>query len=387
MTDPTTADGPIPVFVDGLIYQLQAVGGISRYLDELVSGLASRHEVEPTLLLPDSPLGGVPDSVATRNRSPIPWLQRWGRLSDRVGKQINRQQDKWLAKSVDAVPGAVFFSPYYATLPLKNTPTVVTVYDLIYEKFPELFSADSDERFRVQRRDCMRQAERVIAISETTRQDIVELCGIAPNKIDVIHLGVDAPAWRRDASGDRRDWSDRFRVHRPYVCFVGSRGGYKNFDLVIQAFAAWNDSVDLVVAGAPWTDAEQEGLRQAGIADRTHLMVHPSGRDLAMMYGGCLAFIYPSLYEGFGLPPLEAMACGAPVVAAMAGSIPEVVGEAAEHFDPHDAKDLVRALNRACEPTRSAELRQCGQSRLANFRWESTVDQTVKTFQHALRRE
>jgi len=225
------------------------------------------------------------------------------------------------------------------------------------------------------KRDAVLAADAVLCISESTRRDLLDVLPVPAERVVVTHLagGVDAAAAGPPVGG------------APYLLHVGSRAaGYKNFDRLVTAFArlaARERDLVLRVVGLPLDARERRLLDDAGVAARVvHEGVVADAR-LAALYRDAVALVYPSLYEGFGIPPLEAAACGGVVAASRVASLPEVMGEDAAWFDPADVDDMEAVLARvvADAPYRAA-LAARGPARAARFSWRRTVDATVAVY-------
>ena len=254
-----------------------------------------------------------------------------------------------------------------------RSPVAVTVLDMIHERYPEQFPPE--DRTSERKRHWVDAADLVFTISQRTKDDLVSVFSVPDEKVVAVHPGVSplAPAGPFDASrfGD-------------YLLYVGERGiGYKNFDGLVQAMARSEVArgCNLVCfGGRPATAAERALLSGVGLLERT-TMVNGGDAELAALYAGARALVYPSKYEGFGFPPLEAMAAGCPVACARAGSLPEVAGDAALLFDPDDVDDIAAALDRivADEGLRS-RLLASGAARARTFTWERAAHGTVEAY-------
>ncbi len=280
----------------------------------------------------------------------------------------------WLGVNPDIV-----HETYYAIRPVgRARRRVVTVYDMIYELFPEQFR---DARYWIAaKRAAVDRADHVICISENTRQDLVRLYGVDPARTSVVHLGhsltVEANSAKVQSSGCR-----------PSLLYVGHRGGRKNFKTLLQAYGSspiLREFELIAFGGDPLLPDERKEIRRLGITDRVRFE-SGSDRELAECYQAATAFIYPSLYEGFGLPPLEAMSHGCPVVCSNAGSIPEVVGDAGVYFDPDNPEELRTALERvATTETLQADLRTRGYARIAEFSWDKCAAETAQIYREIM---
>ncbi|KJY41115.1 hypothetical protein VR41_13955 [Streptomyces sp. NRRL B-1568] len=259
---------------------------------------------------------------------------------------------------------------YYSAEALGRRPHVCTFYDLIHHKYPGQFPNDTTAE---RQRHWARRADRIIAISHATARDLVSLLGVAEKKISVIHLGVRVPPARTQRRADS------------YVLYVGNRGGYKNWRLVVEALRdpQLRDLRLVCSGGGPATREEQALLEGRRMTARVTFTA-ADDVTLSRYYRGALGLVYPSLYEGFGLPPLEAMAEGVPVVAARAASIPEVVGDAALLFDPREVDDLVQALRQLLDASIREGLERRGPERARMFSWESTARKTADVYRSLL---
>ncbi len=376
------------LFVDGEIYGLQTAGGINRYFDELLPRIAAATGEPACLMVPRAAPQAGPDRGATRaRRFPLSGRRGYHRLPAALQGVGRAWEDRRWVRRIDAAPRAVFHPSLFATLPLTRTPTVVTVYDMIQERFRDLFHDPGHDRFLARKKRCVTGAARVLAISEATKADVCDLYALPPERVTVTPLAADNAYWQAHATpAAAAGFRDRCGLPEPYLLFVGARAGYKNFDRLAEAFARWKnrDALMLAVVGGPWTPEEDALLDRLRIRDRVTHCGRVDNDELAGAYAGAAAFVYPSRYEGFGLPPLEAMACGAPVAASAAGSIPEVVGDAAELFDPEDVDAIAAALTRVVEPARAEALRAAGRRRIGAFSWDRTAGLTLAAYRRAL---
>jgi glycosyltransferase involved in cell wall biosynthesis len=253
----------------------------------------------------------------------------------------------------------------------KNTKIVITVLDMVHEKFIESMG---NKKFSAIKANSIRRADHIICISEHTKKDLIEILNIDPQKISVVYLGY--------TIDDNRLANTNPILHSPYILYVGIKDQlYKNFDRLLQAYASSKDlqsNFKLVCFGPqPFTTKELDMMKAIGVdIDR---FCHYSGDDtiLANLYTHAAAFVYPSLYEGFGIPPLEAMSFNCPVVCSNVSSIPEVVGNAGEYFDPYSVENMKEAMEKVLF---SSDVRQDliskGQERVKLFSWEKCARET-----------
>lgn len=261
-----------------------------------------------------------------------------------------------------------------------KTPLVITVHDMMHELFAKDFPASdpSSERKRI----FARRADRIIAISECTKNDLVKIFNINPDKIDVIHHGN---------SLKLPPHADSIELNLPehYVLYVGGRNGYKNFTRFAKAFAilATQDSqIRMICAGGgAFSPSELEMLHQLGIAEKCEQR-WVSDTELAVMYNRSKAFVYPSEYEGFGLPILEAFECGAPVLCSRASCFPEVAGKGALYFNPQDIEEMAVTMQQTITSKFQQEsLQQAGKLRIQDFSWKKTAEKTLATYLNAMK--
>jgi glycosyltransferase involved in cell wall biosynthesis len=309
-----------------------------------------------------------------------------GTVGQSLRRLFERANARVLERRVGRLRDAVFHSTYYTWL-RSPMPQVATVYDLNHELFPEMFHGVYGAWIREHFRDYVRHATRVIAISQQTKADLVRLHGIDPSRISVVHLAVNRKAFWPDANGDAMQSPLRpERGSTRYVLYVGARGHYKNFRRLVEAFAGLpkDSHLHLVCAGGPWNREEEKHLRETGAAPRVRLVVHPSLPALRKLYSRSAAFVCPSLGEGFGLPLLEAMACGTMVLASDIPVFREVAGDAAVYFDPLDVDRIRKAIERCLDPVARREHVRRGEDQLGEYSWEKCAEQTHAVHEMAL---
>ena len=286
----------------------------------------------------------------------------------------------------------VLHSPHYNAPLLHRRKLVVTIHDLIHITDPT-FKRTLAARFyaRPILNLVARRADRIIADSEFTKQQIVEHLAISPAKVTVIYLGVDkhfCPQNRRQAFLRA---SSLLGLGRPYILFVGNLKPHKNVRTLIQAFSQTcvRRDVDhqLVILGDDpiWKASLVRECEKLGIRERVLFAPQVPYEDLPWVYAGAEILVMPSLIEGFGLPVLEAMACGTPVVCSRAASLPEVAGDAAEYFEPTRLDDLAAALERVLGSSELQETLRCeGLARVKLFSWRECARQTLEVYRKLL---
>jgi glycosyltransferase involved in cell wall biosynthesis len=240
----------------------------------------------------------------------------------------------------------------------------------------------------------LRRAAAIIAVSENTRRDVTRLMGIPAEKIVVIHEGVNPAYHGAIAAGEVARVRQKYHLPARYLLFLGTLEPRKNIGVLLEAYHALlarDDSVPrLVVAGRKgWLfEPVFQKVEALGLGERVSFTDWVPEADTPALVAGAEVFVYPSLYEGFGLPPLEAMACGTPVITSTASSLPEVVGDGGLLVDPHDAAGLAQALERLlADDALRADLRGRALARARQFTWEAAARQTLAVYAQVLSAE
>jgi glycosyltransferase involved in cell wall biosynthesis len=263
---------------------------------------------------------------------------------------------------------------------------VITVHDLSFLFYPQGFRALNRSYLQLLTRLSARRARRVIAVSHSTKRDLVQHYRLLPDKVDVIHNGVDAsfrplPADQVAAFRTRAGLPDRF------VLFVGTLEPRKNVARLIEAYAQLPKERPplMLVGGRGWLyDDIFARVEALDLSDEVRFVGYVPAEDLPCWYNAAELFVYPSLYEGFGLPPLEAMACGTAVITSTASSLPEVVGEAGLLVDPAEPAALAMAMEQILSDRELREtVRAAGRVRAQGFSWKETARCTVDSYQRA----
>jgi glycosyltransferase involved in cell wall biosynthesis len=320
----------------------------------------------------------------------------WGELLPAVTVPVNASSRvQWVLGEQTLLPilaaraGVELVHSLASTAPLWGRfRRVVTVHDLIYARFPDAHAGLRDKGMRVLVPGAARRAHRVIADSQSTRDDLVQLLGIDPSRIDVVPLGLGAV--ERVAPLPEREVRARFELgERPVVLSVSAKRPHKNLLALITALARLSPAERpmLVLPGYP-TAHEVElrtHARALEVGGDVRFPAWVSAEELEGLWSIARAFVFPSLYEGFGLPVLEAMARGVPVACSDASSLPEVAGDAALLFDPHDDAAIAEALRRLlADEALRLRLRTLGVARAQQFSWEQTARLTLASYARAM---
>ena len=278
----------------------------------------------------------------------------------------------------------------YVGPPCHRGALVMTIHDLAFLRIPQAFPRLQSIRLRWQVRANARRAAVVITDSEHSKRDIRDAYGIAEDRIDVIPLAADPALTPRPDAGALEAVRRKFGITHRYVLSVGRLTARKNLLGLLRAFERVRpglaEPAQLVIAGPRdfQADALDREIAASACAPDILRVGAVSGDDLPVLLSGATVFAYPSLFEGFGLPPLEAMACGVPVICSNTTSLPEVVGDAAVTFDPSRTDDVAEALRRVlADPALRADLVVRGPARAARFSWRTTAELTLAAYRRA----
>jgi glycosyltransferase involved in cell wall biosynthesis len=370
------------VSFDTQIFCAQKVGGISRYFSSLANQMSLMPDVQPSIVAPlhiNAYLERLPPGLVHGR-----CMRGAGRASSlmRVASILACSLVQYVARP------DIVHRTYYYPVPraARGVRTVITVYDMIHEKFPQDFS--SRDPIRLWKAKAVSRADHVICISQQTRRDLLSALDIREDRVSVVYLSHDS---LQELLSDEPVAAFRHRLlgaDVPYLLYVGSRTPYKNFTGLLAAYAAspWlRDNLHLLCfGGGPFSAEEQALLAQAGVLAKVH-QVDGTDALLANCYRRAALFVYPSLYEGFGLPPLEAMSLGCAVACSDTSSIPEVVGDAAVTFDPRDTGAIRFALERVLgSADLLAGLVARGAIRCKLFSWKRCAQETVELYRRTL---
>ncbi len=352
--------------------------GVHQYIYHLLRHLGPDDDgLRYTVLLGE---GELPPDVA------LPTLQsRWptGRASVRVAWEQLVQP--WTLRRIEAdlVHGPVFIAPFIAPC-----PAVVTIHDLSFIRFPAMFRPANRLYLTLMARLSARRARRLIAVSAHAAAETVQLLGVPPERIDVVYHGVD-PVFRPLPDDEVAAFRQRQGAPERFVLFLGTLEPRKNLIRLLEAFARiYNAKIKLVLAGGKgWLyDELFARVEDLGLEEAVIFPGYVDAKDLPLWYNAATVVAYPSLYEGFGLPVLEAQACGTPVLTSNVSSLPEAAGDAALKVDPYDVDALAEGLNRMLtDASLRRELRERGLAHARQFSWTRTAQETARVYRRALK--
>lgn len=284
-------------------------------------------------------------------------------------------------------PDLWHFTNYVA--PPANKPFVLTVFDLTFMEYPEFVEPKNLAFLEKWVPDSLERATRIITISESTRDGLVEHFKVPSHKIDVTHLAAEEVYTREVPDDEIGRVKDKYGIEGGYFLAVGTLEPRKNLKNLLLAVASMRRELTqplVVVGGQGWLfDETQELIGKLGLAGRVIFTNYVPAAELPALYQGATAFVFPSLYEGFGIPVLEAMSSGTPVISSNTSSLPEVGGTAAIYFDPNDPKGLKHALQRVLSDEKLRQrLSLAGREQAAEFSWAKTAQHTLGVYERAL---
>lgn len=349
---------------------MQKYGGISRYFYEIISRIARMPDVNASLFQGFHINNYRFEKERSHFRSFFgvsgPRIPKTGKVLTAVNQSLFR---RFAARNAPDVYHTTYYEDPVRALRAKR---VVTVHDMIHEIFPADFPGR--DRTAEHKRIAVERADQIIAVSESTKRDLIRILHTPPEKIRVIYHG----------NSLRSSGGEDVPVTGPYVLFVGSRSIYKNFDRLIQAFARSErmkrDFQLVCFGGPPFRSQDLQRVEELRLHGRV-LQLSGSDATLATLYKHALFFVYPSLYEGFGLPILEAMYYGCPVLCSNNSSLPEVAGDAARLFNPEVVECITDAMEDiAYNSEKRLALAERGPKQEAKFSWDRCAQETAATY-------
>ncbi len=369
----------VVVDIQAAIAQRAGVGRYTKCLVENLGALAGTDEVR--LFYFDFKGRGTPFPTPGTSQKAARWCP--GRIVQKAWKTIAWPPFDWFAGPAD-----VYHFPNFIRPPLTRGRSVVTVHDLSFLRHPETTEARNLRYLTAQIRNTVERADAVIADSAFSAREAQELLHVPADKTFPIHLGLGTEL-KRPAADVMAAARCVLRLDRPYLLMVGTLEPRKNIPFLVEVFERLGDfDGDLVIAGMRGWKFEPILARMAASsrADRIRHLDYVTDEQLPALYAGAEALVFPSLYEGFGFPPLEAMACGTPVVSSRGGSLPEVLGEAAEYVEGFRAEEWAAAVSRILgDGARRGELVSRGQAQAARYTWVETARKTWDVYRRVAR--
>lgn len=364
------------ILYDHQIFTIQGYGGVSRYFYELLREFNKINDIKTKISLIFSNNHYISDNKIINHLNFFPEKEFKGKrrlmnISNKLVSKVNLKKQNF----------DLFHPTYYDVYFLNyigKKPFVLTVYDMIHEKFKSMFP--EEDKTTQYKKLLVEKAAKIIAISEITKNDLIDIFNVEQGKIEVIYLGN---------SMSPKSVKISFEMPKYYILFIGFRGGYKNFDTFLESVAELlkknRDLFIICAGGGKFSSSEIMKLEKLDIKKQV-LQFHLDDNTLAYLYKNAILFVFPSIYEGFGIPILEAFACECPVVCSNISSLPEVAGDAAEYFNPYEKNSIKSIIERVIN---SVEIRNKlidkGKKRLENFSWKQTALKTKKIYEDILK--
>ena len=358
---------------DYQIFSQQSYGGISRYYSRLTTELLKLEQNVSIFagVHRNNYLSNLPNGVV-KGRKLAKYPPKTAKLFQRVNHYLTEYQIKlWHPQ--------VIHETYYSNFSYSSNcaPRIVTAYDTIHELFTKEFN--KNDLITQRKITTFNRADHIISISHNTKKDLIEFFGIPSEKISVIHLASNI--FSHNALN-----SIFHNSSKPFLLYVGPRAGYKNFNCFLEAVSQSQkliDELDIVAfGGGILSSAEQAIIHSLGFKNGQVRQIGGGDSVLASLYQEAIAFVYPSLYEGFGIPPLEAMAHQCAVISSNSSSMPEVIGSAAEYFDPEKPDSIKVAIeNVVFSPGRIEDLKVRGLERIKDFSWQKCAQETLSVYE------
>lgn len=370
------------ILYDHQIFNMQRYGGISRYFYELMIGInkvSSHGAYLPSIYSNNQYIvnSSCYEKEPLLNKLNFPYKRQ---LVKKISKGNAAITERLMMNSDYDIFHPTYYDNYFLDR-ISNKPFVLTVYDMIHEIFPEYYPVN--DKTRQQKKQLINKASRIIAISNNTKNDIVKYCDVDESLIDVIYLGSSLERNDNIKNNAASSTPDR------YILFTGNRNNYKNFKRFIEAVTPLllkDNGLHVVAAGAyKFTKQEIAFFQSQHIERQVHHVPFKTNQSLSQLYSKALAFVFPSLYEGFGIPILESFTCGCPTILSNTSSLSEVALDAAYYFDPLSKESIRNSVEKVIYDEKlREELIDKGNSRMHSFSWEKMARETIETYQKVL---
>jgi glycosyltransferase involved in cell wall biosynthesis len=364
----------VDVFFDHVIFSRQEIGGISRYIVQLIKEF-SKNDVSAKVI---TPLHSNRLLRSLGSKDVKGCDLQWPSFYRYKGFFLTLNHTLSPLITPNNIPH-VIHETYYSRYPALrfNVPKVLTVHDCVHERFPKLFNSN-DNTLSLKRKSIER-ANHIICISQNTKNDLIHFYNVPESKISVIYHGIESNSVNN---------LEGYVARKPYFLYVGGRANYKNFSVLLKAFALSSNlrhnTMIIAFGGGEFTPSEKRQISELGLFSNIEWASGPDDL-LNQYYKGALALVYPSLYEGFGFPPLEAMRFGCPVLASNSSCIPEITGNAAYLFDPTIEEELLLGMEKILGDVSYVEdLKKKGAVRIQQFQWANTGELTAQVYKNLL---
>ena len=371
------------ILYDYLIFSLQRYGGVSRYFCGLIKAIQDlcKEEIEIFLFQGLHINDYITNDMKVRLKSYWGYKRPYIKKTNFIFSTLNRFLfEAYKKKTFFNNYNTIYHPTYYSDnllKPHKNDKIVITVYDMIYEKFPKYFSNIKFSSYNLilyKKKKAIEMADAIICISNNTKKDLLEYYKLDENKVYVTYLGK---------SLNKHIGNFCYKLSKPYILFVGNRGGYKNFDILLKAYyyGRFYKNFDLICFGGNFFNKnELENISRFNL--RKKIKFFKGGDEvLAFLYRNAKCLVYASMYEGFGLPVIEAMNLGCPVIAANSSSLPEIVGDCALFFEADSIDDLITKLTSIMSDDKKRKIIiEKGLKRATKFSWKNTALKTIEIY-------
>lgn len=354
------------IFLDNIAFNLQKAGGISVYWSELVKRFAcSGHDM--TFIEQDGEISNIFRTQIDISSSNIVYQ-----------KAMLTRISRYLSLRLNINSPSVFHSSYFRICKNPKAVNIVTVHDCTYE----LFSSGLKQKVHLwQKKQALNSADSIICVSENTKSDLLKFyTHLPPHKVKVIYNGAGDDFFPLERNLHFTGFYENIR-DKKYILYVGGRNSYKNFNIAIEAVSLLNDFSLVAVGGGELTD--NENIKLSSIRDRFFHVKSPSSKDLNLLYNFAFCLLYPSSYEGFGIPIAEAMKAGCPVVTSSVSSIPEVAGDAGLMVETICTAEIIAKINALNQESFRAEVIERGFVQGNKFSWDRCFRETIECYEQA----
>lgn len=366
--------------------------GVGQYAYELITRLSQTKtpDVAFRIYLQNAPPPDMPAATPSLSYRVLPGASLW---------TLTRLQRQLVSERAKGISPDVFFTPTHYTPLLLPMPSVISVMDLSVERYPQFFKKKDLYQLKYWTRLSVNQARKVLTISEFSKKEITSLYHQPSEKIVVTYPGYDSDRFNAKVKNSQPKINltlQRYKIRSPYFLYLGTLQPRKNLVRLVEAFSALPAHLTLVIAGmitegrGGWMYQEIfDKVKQLGLDDRVIFTGYVPDNDVPFLLAGSLAYVLPSLYEGFGIPPVEAMATGTPVVVSKVTSLPEICGNAAVYIhDPYDAGSIKSALAQVLNMKAGELVKRTnyGLRWVKRYNWETTAKKTLATLIEAANR-
>ena len=353
--------------------------GSSEFCFQLLKNLSVLDKKnEYVVYLPQEPTADMPKESSNWKYKVIPNKKLWTIFG--LSKNLIKE------KNLD-----LFFSPTHYSPLFSSCPQIISILDVSYKRFPEMFPKKDLLKLALWGKLSIESAKKIITISNSSKNDIINAYKVSAGKVEVIPLGI------KDVNAsdmNKSEFIEKYNLKNPYVLFVGTLQPRKNIAKLVEAFAKLESRIknqesrtkglDLVIVGRKGWDYEKilSAPDKFGISERVKFLENVTNEDLPLFYKNAEVFVLPSLYEGFGLPILEAMQNECPVVTSNVSSLPEAGGDAALYFDPNDTDDIAEKIEKVIsDPKLREEMVRKGKEQIKKFSWEKSAKEVIRVFE------